>query len=73
MVEVATVAATAAGRVTGALFDLILNPIWNRITRVFKLEANVKNLKKNVRNLEAERRGCCNLRMMLTDVGKRSH
>ncbi|GLT51240.1 hypothetical protein SLA2020_246620 [Shorea laevis] len=54
MVEFATVAATAAGRVTGTLFDLILNPISSRITRVFKLEANVNNLKKSVRKLELE-------------------
>ncbi|GLT98207.1 hypothetical protein SLE2022_204790 [Rubroshorea leprosula] len=56
MVEVASVAATAAGRVTGTLFALILSPIWNQITRVFKLEANVKNLKENVRKLEAEKK-----------------
>ncbi|GKV26341.1 hypothetical protein SLEP1_g35666 [Rubroshorea leprosula] len=55
MAEVATVAATAAGKVTGTLFALILNPIWNKITRVFKLEANVKNLKENVWKLKAEK------------------
>ncbi|GKV26349.1 hypothetical protein SLEP1_g35674 [Rubroshorea leprosula] len=56
MADVATVAATAAGKVTGTLIALILNPIWNQITRVFKLEANVKNLKENVRKLEAEKK-----------------